>query len=325
MADGSDEIQFRVCCMKQCINILCATDKNFVPYCGIMLTSLLENNRTECVSVYLIVDDTVKESSLSQFQQLASHYQQKLEFIHIDPSVFDRYPVYNTQWTSSIYYRLLAAELLPKTVDKIIYLDCDIIVTRSLREMWEIDVDNYAVGAVPDVWAPKSSVYERLGLENDGRYFNSGSLILNLKYWREHQLSRQYIQYITDNFEKLWFNDQDTLNGVLYDQKLLLPVKYNFQVLFLDNTKFATFDSAMQKNISSEQNPLIIHYAASVKPWMVLYYKMPYLKEWRYYRNLSLWKNTPDKLPNKKLLRWLFKRYVLWPTGIVKGNEHMLR
>lgn len=305
------------------INILCATDKNFVPYCGIMLTSLFENNKENQVAVYLLVDDTVNGKEQNKYLTLAKQYGQQVNIIHVDASMFEKYPVYNTQWTNSIYYRLLAAELLPSTVDKIIYLDCDIIVTRSLREMWEIDVDDYAVGVVPDIWSPRQDIYDRLGLQNDSQYFNSGSMILNLKYWREHELSKQYMQYIKDNFEKLWFNDQDTLNGVLYDQKLMLPVTYNFQVLLLKKSIFDEMTEKQKKDILETTDPLIMHYSASTKPWSIMYYNMPYIELWRKYRDLSLWKHTPNRLPKTKVLNWLLKRYILWPLNIYINKEYV--
>lgn len=310
---------------KSTYNILCATDKNFVPYCGIMLTSLFENNKENRVAIYLLVDDTVNGMEQNKYLTLAKQYGQQINIIHVDASIFEKYPVYNTQWTNSIYYRLLAAELLPSTVDKIIYLDCDIIVTRSLREMWEIDVDDYAVGVVPDIWSPRQDIYDRLGLQNDGKYFNSGSMILNLKYWREHELSKQYMLYIKENFEKLWFNDQDTLNGVLYDQKKMLPVTYNYQIMFLKKSLLEEIPHDLQKDILDIDEPLILHYSASMKPWMILYYKMPFLSIWRKYRDMSMWKNTPDLLPKTKVLRWLIKRFLLWPLNLCYIQEYIIR
>lgn len=305
------------------INILCATDKNFVPYCGIMLTSLFENNKDEDIVVYLLVDETVKEQDKNQYRLLAEQYKQSIRIIQVDASTFEKYPVYNRQWTNSIYYRLLAAELLPDSVDKIIYLDADIIVTRSIREMWEIDIKKYALGVVQDIWAPNQQVYDRLGLENDKNYFNSGSMLLNLKYWREHKLSAKYMQYIKENFEKLWFNDQDTLNGVLFDQKLMLPVTYNFQVLFLKKSLFDEMTDEQKKDILATTNPLIMHYSASTKPWMIKYYKMPYLELWRKYRDMSMWKKTPNLLPKTKVLNWLIKRYILWPLNIYFKEDYI--
>lgn len=303
------------------INILCATDKNFVPYCGIMLTSLFENNKAEHIDVYLLVDETVRKKDRNLYQELAKQYKQTIHIIPVDTTTFEKYPVYNSQWTNSIYYRLLAAELLPQSVDKIIYLDADIIVTRSIREMWEIDIEKYALGVVHDIWAPNQQVYDRLELENDKQYFNSGSMILNLKYWREHKLSEQYMRYIKENFEKLWFNDQDTLNGVLFDQKLMLPVTYNFQILFLRKSLFDEMTDNQRKDILETKEPLIIHYSAPTKPWMIMYYKMPYLNLWRRYRDLSLWKHTPNQLPKTKVLNWLIKRFLLWPLNIYFKQE----
>ena len=305
------------------INILCATDRNFVPYCGIMLTSLFFNNENEHIDVYLLVDNTVLVQDRHKYHELAKQYGQTIHIISVDSSTFEKYPVYNSQWTNSIYYRLLAAELLPSSVDKIIYLDADIIVTRSIREMWEIDIEKFAIGVVHDIWAPNQQVYDRLNLENDKCYFNSGSMILNLKYWREQKLSQKYMTYIKDNFEKLWFNDQDTLNGVLCNKKLMLPVTYNFQVLFLKKSLFDEMTDKQKKDIFETKAPLIMHYSASTKPWMIMYYKMPYLDLWRRYRDLSMWRHTPNLLPKTKVLNWLIKRYILWPLNIYFKQEYI--
>ena len=305
------------------INILCATDKNFVPYCGIMLTSLFENNKENKIIVYLLIDDTVSDKSREQFSNLAKLYGQTINLIKVDGSRFEKYPVYNKQWNNSIYYRLLAAELLPDSVNKIIYLDCDIIVTGDISPMWEINVDKYAIAAVPDIWSPRASVYERLNLYNDGMYFNSGSLIFNLRYWREHHMSDQYMEYLKNNFEKLWFNDQDILNGVLYNQKLMMPLTYNYQVLFLQKNLHEEFSEDLRNEMSSIKLPLIIHYAASTKPWMVLYYKMPFLNEWRKYRDISYWRHTRNLLPKTKMLNWLLKRYLLYPLNIMNPQEYL--
>lgn len=85
------------------INILCATDKNFVPYCGIMLTSLFENNKDEDIVVYLLVDDTVKEQEKSKYLLLAEQYKQSIQIIQVDASTFEKYPVYNKQEMDKLY------------------------------------------------------------------------------------------------------------------------------------------------------------------------------------------------------------------------------
>lgn len=234
--------------MKQTMNILCATDKNFVPYCGIMLTSIFENNQTESVYVFIVVDESVGKKEEEAFEKLAKKYCQCIDVIHVNSARFDKYPV-SENWSKAMYYRLLAAELLPPEIDKVIYFDCDIIVTGSLREMWNIDMDNYAIGAVVDAYAKDLGEYR--DLSNAKEYFNSGSVIINLKYWRKYQLGEQMIQYLSIQKDKLCCPDQDVLNYVLQKHKLMLPVKYNFQIQFLKYHIFNTLNNSLKKDVLS--------------------------------------------------------------------------
>lgn len=306
--------------MENIINILCATDKKFIPYCGIMLTSVFENNKTQNVNAYILVDESVEEKDKAALETLAKKYNQRTELIYVDSIRFDKYPT-NTNWSKAMYYRLLVEELLPDYIDKIIYFDCDIIVTCSLWEMWNTDIENYAVGAVMDVYS--KSLYEHLGLSNEKEYFNSGSMLINLKYWRKHQLGTQCMQYMSTHKEELWCPDQDVLNYVLQQHKLMLPVKYNFQIQFLKHELFGNFNEELKQYIKNTP-PIVIHYAFLVKPWMMVCHRgIPYYHEWCRYKRISLWKRTKKVWPKTKRLNWFIKRYVLWPFGIMYDNEFM--
>jgi len=305
------------------INILCASDEKFIPYCGTMLTSLFENNRDSSINVYLLSDDTLTAISKKRLVSLAQKYSQTLSIIKVDASDFARYPVHNSQWNNSIYYRLLVVDFLPVSVEKVIYLDSDIIVDGSLKDYWGTNVEGYALGAVPDAWCGRKDVYERLSLPDDGCYFNSGSMLINLKYWREYKVKEQFLEYIDSNFEKLWFNDQDTLNGVFFEKKLLLPVKYNFQVPYLKKDIFDSLYDGLRNEILATSEPRIIHYSSPIKPWMVLYYNMPYKEKWKYYKRISFWKKTSDILPEHNFVRWMIKRFILWPLGMMETDSYL--
>lgn len=146
------------------INILCAIDSNFVPWCGIMLTSVFENNQLEKVCAYVIVDESVDKIQERTFQKMATKYNQSVEILHVASRTFEQFPT-NENWSKAMYYRLLVADLLPESVEKIIYFDCDIIVTRSLREMWDIDITDYAIAGVVDTWSKR--LYEHVGLSEE--------------------------------------------------------------------------------------------------------------------------------------------------------------
>lgn len=82
------------------------------------------------------------------------------------------------------YYRLLAAELLPKEVHKVIYLDCDCIVCGDIRGIWDVDLTVKAIAGVKD--CREEIQQRRLGYSLDFDYVNAGVLVYNLDYWREH-------------------------------------------------------------------------------------------------------------------------------------------
>lgn len=228
------------------INILCATDKKFVPYCGIMLTSIFENNQSENVCVYILIDDSVWANEKETLERLSTTYNQSVQILSVDSVLFDKYPI-NENWSKAMYYRLLVADLLPESVEKIIYFDCDIIVTRSLREMWDIDITDYAIAGVMDAYS--KALCWHVGLTDEKSYFNSGCVLINLDYWRQHTIGNACINYLNTHADDLWCPDQDVLNAVLAQQKLLLPLKFNFQIQFLRYDIFDTFDDEIKEYV----------------------------------------------------------------------------
>ena len=113
-------------------NILCATDDNYVPYCGIMLTSLFENNKGLNFCIYILVEH-LSNKSKSEFATLAKKYSQNIEIITVDGEKLKECPIRTGDHVSIVtYYRLLAPILLPSDVDKILYLDCDMIINGNI-------------------------------------------------------------------------------------------------------------------------------------------------------------------------------------------------
>ena len=104
-------------------NILCATDDNYVPYCGIMLTSLFENNKELKLCIYILAEH-LSDKSRNEFATLARNYCQRIEIITVENEVFNKCPIRPGDHVSIVtYYRLLAPILLPSNIDTILYLD----------------------------------------------------------------------------------------------------------------------------------------------------------------------------------------------------------
>ena len=306
------------------INILCATDDNYVPYCGIMLTSLFENNPQYPICVYILIDHYLSERNVAKFKKLAKKYHQQITYVLVDKSYLEKFPIKGqTYWSIATYYRLYAEELLPKSVDKVLYLDCDIIVTGSLASLLDIDMKGMAIGTVPDIFCNSLEIYERLDYSPKDSYFNAGSVLLNLEYWREHNIKQRCLEYLNTHYDRIYANDQDVLNAVLHDKNIQLPITYNYQIQFLKRNFFEQYSQSFQKEVLDIKRPIIIHYAAPRKPWNCLYYKKPFKREWLHYKWRSQWWYLLPQMPPKKKLNYLIKRYLLWPFGIMWNQDYI--
>lgn len=297
------------------INILCATDDKYAPYCGVMLTSFLENHKGFHTEVYIIVKTRLKEEN--RLRQLEERYDAKVNMIvfkHNDMNT--SFPIDKSRWSVETYYRLFAADILPKEIDRLLYLDCDIIVDGDVSEMYFSDINNIAALVVTD--AP-SHVFvshpERLGYPKEKGYFNAGMMLMNLDYWEEHNISGRCVEFLKNNYKILDYCDQDVLNVVLLDSKKNISVMYNYQDSIVLKRFFDLYDDEL-KEIVCTQKPKIIHYTYH-KPWTICSYKSPYADLWEKYSRISFWKEGWLKsLPYKKPYRYFIKRYFLWPFGL---------
>lgn len=305
------------------INILCSTDDNYVPYCGVMLTSLFENNKGEEIDVYVQTDD-LSDSNKSALLGLAEKYGQKLIFIHVDRNIFKDCPLDSSTDHVSLtaYYRIAVAELLPSSVKKVLYLDCDILVTDNIRQIINTDIDGLACGVIRDEAFLYDAHYDRLGLVKgtDCPYFNSGVLLINLDYWRENHIMEQCMKYISENSERLAFHDQDTLNVVIKGKVKYLPISYNLQSGFILRIFFKDFDKEIQREVmDAAMNPLVVHFTGVSKPWQYGS-RHPFASKWIGVKNISLWNEY--KLEKYRVSfghrLLILRNELIWRLGIKK-------
>ena len=311
---------------KETINVLCATDANYVSYCGVMLASVFESNQDSQVNAFILTDKVLPVSACKRFDRLAKKYDGTVNSLLIDNSFLENFPIKGMDyWSIATYYRLYAAELLPKDVHRILYLDCDIIVKGNLCPLFQMDMENKAAAGVSDIFEYWGKFQKRLLYPVEAGYFNAGVLLINVDYWRENHIGQKCLDFLEHHYDLVEANDQDVLNAVLWDTKLRLPVTYNFQVQFLKGYFFDKAAPELQTEIQqAKDNPVIIHYAVPVKPWDMLYYRMPFKRIWKKYKMKSYWWYMPPRLPKRKRFKYLVKRYLLWPLGIMWEAEYTI-
>lgn len=283
--------------MTEIINIVACTDKKFMMPTGVMMTSVCENNMDTDVVFHIIVDEDMNTDDCRDLKDIVAAYRGKsVLFYHANDKMqkltFPKGKNRN-DITRTTYYRLYLAELLPVELDKVLYLDGDVIVRHSLLPLWNTNVDEKAVAAASDCSSGCIEYYNRLKYPFELGYFNSGVLLVNLKYWREHQVLKDFNLYMENHADSIRYWDQDVLNVVFCDKKVLIPLKYNLQHPFLfEKTDAYDYWKLEQEVLEAREDPCIVHFTARWKPWRIYHrgWVHPFSSTWDKYQNKSKWK-----------------------------------
>lgn len=282
------------------MDILCSTDKNYIMPTGVMLTSLLENNNGKQVRIHVLTDAYVDDAQKESLRQIVRHHRATIDFYTMEDSLFADFPMgeaYQSQHINTLatYYRLYAHKVLPGNVEKVLYLDGDIIVRHSLDDIWNTDMTNCPIAAVPDSENCSVGHYNRLRYPVEMGYFNAGVLLINLEYWRKNDVLDDFLCIIKDKRPVLRCHDQDVLNYLFRENKKMLPLKYNMQNSFLYRRELVPLPWTLDDQIAEGQKqPVIIHFVTTPKPWHSDCHH-PYKAEFEYYRNKTEWKDIREK------------------------------
>ena len=215
------------------INIALCFDNNFVRQAGVLIKSIICSNTKNQITFYCI-SDTILEENKNLLTNVCESSNAKVEFMSLDVSKIANFPVRKGDHISlATYYRLLLPLILPEELDRVLYLDCDMICVDDLLNFYNTDLEEKSCAITADMFYDDYRITERLLYPVEEHYFNAGMLLVNLKYWREHDTSKKLMTFITENKELCLAHDQDAINAVLHGTIKLAPARYNIQLDFL--------------------------------------------------------------------------------------------
>lgn len=277
----------------------CVNDA-YVPYIAVTIKSIRVHHPDEEL-VFHILTDGVSEKNRARLQdEVADDPGVSCHIITVDRSKVCR--LRKGKQHESVWYRVLLPEYLSDDVHRILFLDADTLVTGSLDALFELDLDGRSVAGCLDPLSFNADTFERLEYDPALKYLCAGVLMINLDYWREHGLEERIIAFATDQAERLRFWDQDAVNYVCRDTKLVLPLRYGVMSCF--------FWPAWVGRIGSKEelrecllNPAIIHFAGNA-PWKKELSRMLFHEDWQRY--------------NKMLRRPVVRRYSLKGFKLLK-------
>ncbi|MBR6615050.1 MAG: glycosyltransferase family 8 protein [Lachnospiraceae bacterium] len=283
------------------MNILYASNDGFARHLGTSMYSLFDKNRgAETITVY-VLSLGLSEENIRKLQEIADTFGRELVILELGDirKRFD-FEVDTGGYDISIMGRLFMGEMLPEEVDRVLYLDCDTVIVRSIEKMWKTNLGEAILGAVPE-----PTIYEAvkdfIGLGTEDSYYNSGVLLVDLKRWREEQVQEKLMQFLREKGGALFASDQDLINGALKGRiHTLMPVCNFFPNYRYFSYKTLVEHSPSYKTVSKEafhkakKHPMIIHYMGDERPWIrgnLNHYRLAYEK----YLAKTPWAGTPKE------------------------------
>lgn len=246
-------------------NLLFCVNRSYLSLLASCLRSVTRSGGYAQYDAYILHTDYEP----SQMQALGRDFgpQVRFHFICVPQSLFEGFPE-TDRYPQQIYYRLIAPLMLPKDLDRILYLDVDTVVLHSLRGLYEMDfADNLYIGCTHTRPLLTKLNQARLQSEKAQQYINTGVLMLNLPLLRQSVDLDEIRTYANAHKHALILPDQDILTALYGDRvKLADTLRYNLsdRILGFYNANHP------QEKIDLDwvrQNTSIVHYCGRNKPW----------------------------------------------------------
>ena len=270
------------------ISLFFAIDDNYCPFLSSAVYSILKNaNKNYKYDIYVLHNGIAKNNQdviKTQIKNDASiEFVDMLKFIDMKEKleVLADKLVTRDYYTKTTYYRLFIPNMFPN-LDKALYLDSDIIVTGDISELYNTELEDNLVGAVPDMAVQNTPVFieyveNALGVKSE-KYFNAGILLMNLKKMREWDFEGKFIDLLCKYSFRV-AQDQDYLNVLTSGKIKYVDNSWNVQ--------------PVPNNICKFNKINLIHYNMLWKPWMFdgIDYSETF---WKYAEKCPLYENIKN-------------------------------
>ena len=308
------------------MNIVYASDDNFAEIMGISMISLFESNKDCGEITVFILDDGISDDNRSKLLSIGEKYMRNIIFRPIpDINKLAGVEIHtSSRWSLSAFSRLFLEKIMDEDIERVIYLDCDMLIYDSLEELYNTDLDGNFCGGVLDCISRYHK--KNIGLKCEDNYINSGMMVISLTEWRKNNLCGKFERFINSYGGDLPYVDQGVINGTIGRNIKILDLRYNCYTAVYDFSysdlmiyrKPSGFYS-MKEIEDAKSNPAIVHFTTSflsLRPW-IEGCGHPYEGEWLRFKAMSPWSDTPLRKDNRSAAKKLaVKIYNALPKGI---------
>jgi lipopolysaccharide biosynthesis glycosyltransferase len=282
------------------IVVVVAADSAFAKQLAVVIASISKFARRE--HRVFVLHDGYEAVLIDQVSEMASG-EVSLSWLDARSIAFDDAILPPTMVTASLF-RLRMGTLLPQSIERVIFLDADVVVRRPLDELWETDLDGCALAAVRDsmvLWAGglEGFPWQELGIAPDVPYFNAGVMVIDMDRWRTQRIGERALELLSRH--RFPFGDQCALNAALSGQSAQIAPQWNLQSgTFSGECPLACVVESQAALASAVDDPAIVHFTHSLvrKPWQ---YNCthPYRDLWFEYLDLTNWHGWRPPVPTR--------------------------
>lgn len=248
-------MKHNVSMQSQAIPVIFSTDDQYAPYLDVAIASLIENASKEYEYRIIVLNTGLRDENVELIRKNECRGF-VIDFVDVSEELAGiRARLKNVYHFSIVtYYRLFIASLFPQ-YDKVLYLDCDLVVLGDVSELYHTDIGVNILGAAPEHFVRTTQEFRQyaekaLGLNPDD-YVNAGVLLINLDQFRKNAIEQKFIRLITEYDFDLLDPDQAYLNYLCRNKIFALPNGWNKE--------------PTESACDGKKN--IVHYALYKKPW----------------------------------------------------------
>ncbi len=230
------------------ISIAYAPDDKYVNQTVVSMKSALEHNKQV---EFIIMYSKLSAESMQKLGAVGG----SLRLIKMDENQFADLTL--SKWvTVQAWFRIKLPDLC-KDLDKVLYLDCDTLIRGNLDELFSLDLTNKYLAGVKDVWGVSKYV-KRLDMKS-GVYVNSGMLLFNCDYCRKEHFFDKVVDFAKNNAKIIEFCDQDSINKVVDEHKVVVSPKYNLMDTWWRGGYYEFEGEEETEYLKAKENPVIAH------------------------------------------------------------------
>lgn len=245
----------------QSLNVACCIDEGYVLPLAVMLSTLSARLDPAYRVVVHLLHRNLPDESLEGLGSLID-----VRPIRLSPHSIGEVPR-SGRFPLEAAAPLLLGHVLPHAVDRVLFIDADVLAMADLGPLWRHDLRGKAIAAVRDPAIPRCSSrrgvkgWRELGIPPAQPYFNAGFMLLDLNAWRDQRISERSLSYLRAIGDGEDFFHQEALNAVAWNVWDELPARWN-----LPSTAGRSFD---RTHPDAASDPALVHFSGRMKPWRV--------------------------------------------------------